>query len=199
MTLSQPTTATPKAGVVPEAAAPSGRGRAIALAALAVALLFAGTYAFAWSRAAALSNTYLHDADASYQAGDYLTALVGGQKFDLSTNSYRDVGGYLPVQRIWASPFAWPQPGGLDHDRQRIDDIISHKLTVDQALQFVQENTGKSNPYLGIIYLRLGELYQEKGDVKDARDVFQSVPQLFKDQPDLIKRAQDRMKQLPAQ
>ncbi len=193
---------TTRPGVAPHVAAPaavSHRGRNILFGVLAVLLLFVLTYAFAWTRANALSNSYLRDADATYASGDYLTALVGGQRFDLATNTYKTVGGYLQVQHIWNSSFAWPQPASLVHAQQRIDDIINHKLTVDQAQKFVQENTGKPNPYLGVIYLRLGELYQQKGDVKDARDIFQSMPQLFPNEPDLVKQAQQQLARLPKQ
>jgi hypothetical protein len=81
---------------------------------------------------------------------------------------------------------------------QRANEIINQKLTIDQATQFVQENTGKPNPYFGVIYLRLGELYEQKKDIADARDVYQTVIQSFKDQPDLVKQAQDHLAKLPA-
>ncbi len=194
MTVSTPTANVPRAAA---GATVSHRSRNIALAILAVIVLFAATYAFAWWQADRLTTQYLADADQTYASGDYLGALVGGQKFDLASNRYITTGGYLQVQHIWNNSYAWPRPAGLDHAQQRVDDIINHKLTVDQAQQFVQENTGKQNPYLGLIYLRLGELYQQQGDTKDARDVFQSVPQLFKDQPDLIKQAQTHLQQLP--
>jgi tetratricopeptide (TPR) repeat protein len=178
------------------AAGHSGRLALIILS--AIVLLFAGTYAFAWSQANALSSRYLLDADQSYQRGDYLKALVGYQDFNPASNTYVTHGGYLQVERIWNGRYAWPVPAGVQRAPERANEIINQKLTIDQAVQFVQENTGKPNPYFGVIYLRLGELYQLKGDNADAHDVYQTVIQSFKDQPDLIKQAQDRLAQLPS-
>ena len=102
------------------------------------------------------------------------------------------------MQRIWIGRYAWPVPPGVQHAQERANEVINQKLTVAQAEQFVQENTGKQNPYFAVIYLRLGELYQQEGRVADARDVYQTVIQSFKDQPDLAKQAQDHLAQLPA-
>ncbi len=197
MTLSTPTASRPASGAgVATAEAASSQARTIAIIAAIVVVLFAGTYAFAWSQANKLSTQYLHDADQSYAAGDYMSALVGGQSFDLSTNKYVQKGGYLQVQHIWANNFAWPQPASLGYVQSRIDDIINHKLTAQQAQQFVQENTGKQNPYLGVIYLRLGELYAQQGDAKDARDIFQAIPGSFPNDPQLIQKSKQDLAQL---
>ncbi len=193
MTVSTPTAAAPGAAA---ASAGASRVRTYALVIVLVVLLFAATYAFAWSQAQSLSTQYLHDADGSYAAQKYPDALVGGQKFDATTNKYTDVGGYLQVQHIWASSYAWPQPAYLGYVQSRIDDIVNTKLTVDQAQQFVQENTGKQNPYLGIIYLRLGELYAQQGDAKDARDIFQAIPSSFPADQQLIQRAKQDLAKL---
>ena len=183
---------------VAPAAATGHRGRTALMILLAVVLLFAATYAFAWTQANALSSRYLRDADQSYQKGDYLKALVGYQDFSPASNRYVTHGGYLQVERIWNGRYAWPMPAGVQRAPERANEIINQKLTIDQAVRFIQENTGKPNPYFGVIYLRLGELYQQKGDNADARDVYQTVIQSFKDQPDLIKQAQDRLTQLPS-
>ncbi len=194
MTVSTPTALRTNAAAG-EAVA-SSLPRTVAIVAALVVVLFAGTYAFAWSQANNLAVQYLHDANASYTSGKYLPALVGGQTFDLQTNKYVTTGGYLQVQHIWTSNFAWPRPGYLSSVQNRINDIINHRLTVDQAQQFVQENTGKQNPYLGIIYLRLGELYAQQGDKKDARDIFQGIPSSFPNDPQLIARSKQDLAKL---
>ena len=60
----------------------------------------------------------------------------------------------------------------------------------------MQENTGKQNPYLGIIYLRLGELYAQQGDAKDARDIFQAIPSSFPNDPQLIQKSKQDLANL---
>jgi hypothetical protein len=76
-----------------------------------VAALVAITYALAWYRASSLAQGYLRDADASYDAGKYLNALVGYEDFDQARNTYVTHGGYLQVEKIWADSYAWPRPG----------------------------------------------------------------------------------------
>ena len=93
---------------------------------------------------------------------------MGYQDFNPASNTYVTHGGYLQVERIWNGRYAWPVPAGVQRAPERANEIINQKLTIDQAVQFVQENTGKPNPYFGVIYLRLGELYQLKGDNADA-------------------------------
>ena len=83
------------------------------------------------------------DSEASFKAGDYLKALVGYQKFDATTNKYINYGGYLNVEKIWSSPYSWPQPPYLQQAVQRSQEVISQKLTVQQAEQYIQENTGR--------------------------------------------------------
>ncbi len=182
------------------AARPAGRklNRPLLLVALIVAA-FALTYAYAWSRAQALGATYLKDVDASYNAGKYIEALVGYDQFDPKTNKYITHGGYMQVEKIWGDPYAQPKPAGVERASQRINDIIYHKMTLDEAQQFVQANTGKNNPYFGIIYLRLGELYQQKGDVKDAKDVYSTIPDSFPNDPQLVAQAKQHLQALNQQ
>ncbi len=161
-----------------------------------IVLLLLGSYAFAWYNAASLSSDYLRDADSTYQAGKYLEALVGSENFDLATNKYVTKGGYLQVEKIWKDPYAWPIPGGVDRAEARIDEIINKRLTVDQAEQFVQANTGKKNAYFGVIYLRLGELYEKENDLKSAKEVYNTILDSFPGEPDLVTKAKDHLAKL---
>src|SRR5690242_20534664 len=99
------------------AVAPTPRRRSwlrIAIVAGIVLLLIVVTYAFAWYRAASLAQSYLSDADASYSAGKYLEALVGYEEFDPARNAYVTHGGYMQVEKIWADPYSWPRPAGVE-------------------------------------------------------------------------------------
>jgi tetratricopeptide (TPR) repeat protein len=153
-------------------------------------LVIALTYGYAWFRANSLTTTYLRDADASYEGGNFLDALVGYEEFDPDSNQYVLRGGYLQVERIWIDPYGWPVPPGVERARERVDEIIEERLTVTEAEQFVQRNIGRRNPYLGIIYLRLGELYEEEGDMASAREIYESIDDLFRNDTRLIERAQ---------
>lgn len=164
-----------------------------------IALLFAATYLLAWWDAGRLTNRYIADADASYAAGDYLDALTGYQEFDEAADEYVQRGGYLQVERIWQHRNAWPIPDAYADARTRIDEIITEHLTVADAEQFVQQNIGRANPYLGPVYLRLGELYETEGDTRAARDVYAEVADLFSNQPALAERAQANLERLDLQ
>jgi len=171
--------------------------RKLFLGVLVILSIFIVTYALAWYNANQLSSRFYKDAAASYQAGDYLNALVGYQKFDEKTNKYINYGGYVTVEKIWSNKYSWPVPTFVQESRQRSQEIINQKLTADQALQYIQENTGRpSAPYFGEIYLRLGELYEQQGDIKDAEDVYTSMASLFPDKKDLINQAQQHLDQL---
>ncbi len=161
-----------------------------------IVLVFVFTYAFAWFRASSLSNAYLDDANASYEEGEYLQALTGYEEFDDATNRYITYGGYAKVARIWADPRAWPRPNNVAVAQQRIDEILNERITIEEAEGFIQANTGKQNPYLGLVFVRLGELYEEDGDERSAEDIFEEVPDLFPNEPDLIKRAEEHLQRL---
>jgi tetratricopeptide (TPR) repeat protein len=163
-----------------------------------VVVLFVVTYIFAWIRSQALSQEYMANANSSYEEGDYLRALVGFEEFDEDANRYVARGGYFQVQRIWASSYAWPVPAGVETAQQRIDEIINERLTIEDAEQFIQVSAGRGNPYLGIIYLRLGELYEEDGDERSAREIYEEIPELFAGQQSLIDRAADHLNRLGA-
>jgi tetratricopeptide (TPR) repeat protein len=165
----------------------------------AAILLFALTYVGAWISAQSLTQEYLQNADQSYQNGDYLQALVGFQEFDENSRRYVSRGGYFQAQRIWASQYAWPIPAGVETANQRINEIINERITISDAEQFIQVNSGRGNPYLGIIYLRLGELYEQEGSLPDARDIYESIPELFASQQDLIERAEQHLQRLDSQ
>jgi hypothetical protein len=188
---------------VPAAAvAPAPRRRSwlrIATVVGIVALLIAATYAYAWYRASSLAQGYLRDADASYNAGKYLEALVGYEEFDPARNAYITHGGYMQVEKIWADPYSWPRPAGVVRAQTRIDEIINQKITIPEAENFIQANTGKSNPYFGIIYLRLGELYEQEGDTASAKDIYSSIEELFAGEQDLIARAKEHLARLQGQ
>ncbi len=170
------------------------------LGVLAIIVVFVGTYAFGWYNADQLSSRFYNDAAASYNAGEYLNALVGYQKFDEKTNKYINYGGYVSVEKIWSSPYSWPVPAFVQESRQRSQEIINQKLTADQAVQYVQENTGRPDaPYFGEIYLRLGELYEQQGDIKDAKDIYTSMSSLFPNRKDLIAIAQQRLDRLKSE
>jgi len=166
---------------------------------LGVLLLFAVTYALAWWDASRLATRYLADADASMAAGNYLEALTGYQEFDEARQAYVQRGGYMQVERIWQHRDAWPVSPTYAQARARIDEIINERLTVAQAEQFVQQNIGRANPYLGPIYLRLGELYEAEGDTLAAADVYKEVADLFTNQPALVARARANLARLPGE
>lgn len=154
-----------------------------------VVIIFLLAYLLAWWSAYRLTQGYMDDADASYEEGRYLDALVGYEKYSPSKREYIEYGGYMQVQRIWSNDYAWPKPDAPAQAKQRVDEIIQQRLTLEDAELFVQENIGRSNPYMGMIYLRLGELYEADGRLRDAEDIYASIPDLFPNDADLIERA----------
>jgi tetratricopeptide (TPR) repeat protein len=83
--------------------------------------------------------------------------------------------------------------------RARIDEIIGERMTIAEAEQFIQENTGRANRYMGPVFLRLGELYEAEGDLRSAEDIYEEVPDLFPNEPNLIERAQAHLARLEQQ
>jgi len=166
---------------------------------LAVAAIFIGTYFLAWWDARRLTARYLADADASFEAGNYLDALAGFEVFDETTNEYVRHGGYGDVERIWHHQRARPVPAMAVQASARIDEIINERLTIAEAEQFVQENIGRTNPYMGVVYLRLGELYEADGDRRSAEDIYSEIEDLFPGEPELIARANANLARLQAE
>jgi tetratricopeptide (TPR) repeat protein len=200
MTMNTPT-AVPVAGAVATTMAepeqpPSRLGRNLLIALAVVVALFAGTFALAWWDGARLSASYMVDADRAYEAGEFLTALTGAEEFDATTNKYVTRGGYLLALRVWDHPFAWPRPAAVARAEQRIDEILQERLTIEDAEAYVQANVGKPNPYLGMVYLRLGELYEKEGDVRSAADIYEEVPELFPNNPELVERARANLERV---
>jgi tetratricopeptide (TPR) repeat protein len=180
------------------AASGMGRRRWFLLLGLVVVLLV-GSYALAWYSASQLSQGYLRDADASYDEGEYLNALVGYREFDEAQQKYVDRGGYMEVERIWGDRYAQPVPPDVARARQRIDEIVNERLTIADAEAFVQQNIGRSNPYLALLYLRLGELYETDGKRRDARDIYESFADLFPNEVELTARAQQNLERLESE
>jgi tetratricopeptide (TPR) repeat protein len=192
----QPSSVSPAAQ--PEAAAvvrPGFLRRALLIAFLA-GLLFALTYAFAWFNASRLSARFIQDADATYDQGEYLESLVGAERFDPQVNQYVKQGGYLDVEKIWSSSYSWPAPPELERASQRTQEIVNERLTIEMAEEYIRANTGRPAPYFGEIYLRLGELYEQDGDLRSARDIYESILELFPNRPDLIEKAQAHLERL---
>ena len=192
-------TTTVQPSAPPAVLAPMARPRSwgrIAIVVGVALLLIAGTYAFAWYSASSLSQGYLSDADTSYDAGKYLEALVGYDEFDSARNAYVTHGGYMQVEKIWADPYSWPRSEGAARAQARIDEIIGQRITIPEAENFIQANTGKANAYFGIIYLRLGELYEQDGDVASAKEIYSSIEELFAGEPELIARAKEHLARL---
>jgi len=174
------------------------RSRWLILIASAV-IIFLVTYLLAWWDAYRLSQTYLRNANASYEEGRFLDALVGYEKYNESTKKYVEYGGYMQVKHIWTDEYAFPKPSEVKRAQTRIDDIIYTRLTIEDAEQFVQENIGRSNPYMGLIYLRLGELYEANGQRADAEDIYASVADLFPNEEALIEQARRDLENLQQQ
>ncbi|MCL4265899.1 MAG: hypothetical protein KJ069_21985 [Anaerolineae bacterium] len=166
------------------------------LIALAVTAVFVATYALAWWDAQRLTATYTADANASFEAGNYLEALAGYEGFDEESNEFVHYGGYGDIERIWRGKYARPVPASVSNAKVRIDEIINERLTIEQAEQFVLSNIGRANPYLGIVYLRLGELYEADGDMIAAEDIYREVLSSFRNQPELVERAQANLTRL---
>jgi tetratricopeptide (TPR) repeat protein len=158
--------------------------------------MFVTNYVIGWLQSLRLANTYYLDAEDAYASGDYLNALTGYKEFDPEKEKYVQRGGYLQVERIWVHSLAWPRPAVYDYARLRIQEIIQERITISMAEGFIQANIGKSTPYLGIIYLRLGELYEQEGDLIAAKDVYQLIRESFPSQPDLIAQAQAHLDSL---
>jgi tetratricopeptide (TPR) repeat protein len=189
MPATQPTIVPPK----------TSRGRSWLRAPLilaAVLILIASTYALAWYRAYALSTEFMASAEVSFAAGDYLLALSGFEEFDERSGRYIFRGGYGQVLRVWNNPYAWPIPEEVVRARARIDELIEERLSLTEAERFVQVNIGRSNPYLGRIYLRVGELYEEEGDLRTAEEVYEEVLELFGRDAALAERAEANLARL---
>jgi hypothetical protein len=178
------------------AAAQPGLTRRVLLAALLVVLIYVLSYALAWFNAYRLSMRFIQDANAAYEQGEYLVALVGAEIFDPQSNEYVKQGGYLDVERIWSSRYSWPEPAYLQQARQRSQEIVGELLTIEMAEDYIRANTGRPAPYFAEIYLRLGELYEEEGDELSARDIYESIPELFSNRPDLIEQAGEHLERL---
>ena len=163
---------------------------------LGVLLLTTATYAFAWYRAYRLTTTFMQNAAESFEAEEYLNALTGYDVFDEGADRYVYRGGYGQVALIWADPYAWPRPAALAEAQARTEEIIGERLSIDDAEAFVEENVGQNNPYLGIIYLRTGELYEEEGDEDDAADVYEEVVEGFPNDAELVARATAHLERL---
>lgn len=171
---------------------PRRYGLYLALAFLLVVL----TYVLAWNRANNLTSRFLAEAQASYQQGRYLEALVGYESFDQRRNRHVYHGGYIQIEAIWDDTYAWPRYKGLKEVHSKIEEIIQHKLTLEEAESFVQTYTGKKNPYLGPVFVRLGELYAQRGDKQTAKELLMEVRDLFPSDKDLIAKAEALIKTL---
>jgi len=192
----QPPSVSPAAQPEAAAAVRPGFLRRALLVALLSGLIFALTYAFAWFNASRLSGRFIQDADIAYNQGEYLESLVGTERFDPQINQYVKQGGYLNVERIWSSSYSWPAPPELERASQRTQEIVNQRLTIEMAEEYIRANTGRPAPYFAEIYLRLGELYEQEGDLRSARDIYESIQELFPNRPDLIEKAQAHLERL---
>lgn len=192
----QPPSVSPAAQ--PEAAAVARPGflRRALLVAILAGLIFALSYAFAWFNASRLTARFIQDADAAYNQGEYLESLVGTERFDPQINQYVKLGGYLNVEKIWSSSYSWPAPPELERASQRTQEIVNQRLTIEMAEEYIRANTGRPAPYFAEIYLRLGELYEQDGDLRSAQDIYESILELFPNRPDLIEKAQAHLERL---
>ena len=165
-----------------------------------LAAVFLVMYALAWYNANQLAARFYQDSEASFAAGDYLNSLVGYQQFDTASNKYVNYGGFLSVEKIWSSGYSWPQPSYVQQAVARSQEVINQKLTLQQAEQYILNNTGRpGTPYFAEIYLRLGELYEQNGDIENALSVYQSFASQFPDRKDLIDLAQQHLVKLEGQ
>lgn len=158
--------------------------------------LFTVNYLVAWFQAQRLSSQYFQDAESAYNRGEYLQALTGYDEYDQQQGKYVQRGGYQQVEQIWIHPYAWPRPAAYTRAQERIQEIIEQRLTIPMAEAFVQANIGKQTPYLGIIYLRLGELYEQSGDSRTAIEIYRDVIDLFPGREDLVSKANDHLTRL---
>jgi len=191
--LQTPTTVPQATGEVAAVIKPNKR---LYLIPLIVLGFFVVTYLIAWLNAYQLTGRFLADANARYEQGEYLEALVGGEEFDPETNKYTKVGGYVDVEKIWSNPYSFPVPGAVEQAKERAQETIYQYLTIAQAEQYIQSNIGKPAPYFGEIYLRLGELYEQEGDLAAARDIYESIPELFPNRADLLDQAKAHLQRL---
>ena len=197
-TLQTPTTGPEKA--IPQATVEEATvikfNKRLLLIPLIVLALFAITYILAWWNASRLTSRFLEDANASYEGGEYLDALVGGQEFNPQTNRYNKIGGYLDIEKMWSNRYSSPVPAALEQAKERSNEIIYQYLTMSQAERYIQANIGRSAPYFGEIYLRLGELYEQDGDPDSAREIYEDIPSLFPNRLDLIEQAEVHLQRL---
>lgn len=129
--------------------------------------------------------------------GRHFRALVGYQEFDEGENRYVTRGGFVAIERMWSAPYSWPTPAAVQLAQTHSQEIIDQHLTVADAEQYIQANTGRPGaPYFGEIYLRLGELYEAAGARRDAEDVYTSLPTLFPNRPDLSALANQHLERL---
>ncbi len=156
-------------------------------------------YALAWIDAYRLSSRLMADADSSYNSGAYMQAFMGYEQRDPVSGKSITKGGYVDVLHVWSDAYSWPLPQSLlEKGKARLQDIMNNHMTIADAENFITAFSGLDNPYLGDVYLRLGELYQQSGDRATALSVYKDVADLFTDRPDIILQAQEHIKKLEA-
>lgn len=168
------------------------------IAGLIITVLFTVNYLAAWFQAYRLSRQYLQDAESAFNQKKYLEALTGFKEFDEKQGKYIQRGGYQQVEHIWSHPYAWPRPEVYERARERTQEIINQHLTIPMAEAFVQANIGKQAPYIGVVYLRLGELYEESGNRQSAIEIYRDVISLFPSQEDIVSKASNHLIRLGA-
>ncbi|MFN7208855.1 MAG: hypothetical protein ACK4P1_00485 [Aggregatilineales bacterium] len=184
--------------LLPQAQEPArSLGRRAALLLIGAVVLFLTTYVLAWLSAYNLAHAFWEQAEASYAEGRYMDALTGYRVFDEKQRRYITYGGFMHVENIWSDPAAFPVPPEFERAKQRIREILQKRLTIEDAEQYIAENIGRtSNPYLGIVYLRLGELYEAAGRLDEALEIYASVDEYFPEAHDLIAQAQAHLARL---
>jgi len=136
-------------------------------------------YALVWYESYQRSNLYLEQANASFAAGDYTTALKGGEVYDQELGSYVFIAGYEHVLAIWSSDWAAPKPASYYQSQAKIDEIIYEKLTADQGIQIFKQYLNLSNDHLPEILIQSGNLYLQERELVKAQQTFELAIKAF--------------------
>ncbi|GGE03913.1 hypothetical protein GCM10011571_01040 [Marinithermofilum abyssi] len=166
--------------------------RNLGIGLMAVALI----YGWVWLEMYRTSQVYFDMAMASYEKGEYGSALKGMEMVGEDGQTELN-GGFQQVVDAWREPYAWPRPAIYSEAQKKADTIIEEKLTIEEGEALFKSYFNRDNTYLSRIMLRVGEMYEERRDFRGAKETYKLVTEAFAMDKDVSGTAKARLSKLP--
>ncbi|MCG8452212.1 MAG: hypothetical protein MI717_03395 [Spirochaetales bacterium] len=144
-------------------------------------------YLLTWNEIKSKSELYYNYSVEFYENNEFEKAIKGHEQ--VIRNQYVYFSGLQQICTAWESPLSWPKPKVYSQAKEKLNDIIVDKMSIEERNSFIKKYFQIDKKYLAEMMLSIGDSYYERGELEKALQTYEKVKEIFVHRKDAQNKA----------